>query len=111
MRAWLVVLAACATAPPAMTAPPWERRACDGLISPEVDAMLTKLAAPTRDHCEQHEVGAATELFVRTMTTVAHDDAGDPLPACQWEVFRVAPPPVVHLRSAFDCQLRIPGRS
>lgn len=100
---WLV-LAACATAPPATTAPPWQRHACDGLIPPEVDAMLTELAAPTRDHCEQHRVGGATELFVRTMTTVAHDDAGDPRPACRWEVFRVAPRPVVHLRTASDCQ-------
>lgn len=103
----MLLVAACATAAPATTAPPWQRHACDGMIPPAVDAMLVELAAPTRDHCEQHARGGTTELYVRTMNTVAHDDAGTPIPTCQWEVFRLAPLPAAHLRTTGDCQLRL----
>lgn len=92
-----------------VSAEPTETRPCIGpaAIPPEVDDLLTRLASPMRDHCEVHALGAARALFVRTMNTVAHDDRGDPLPACAWEVFAVAPRPVRHLGSLAACRFRV----
>lgn len=90
----------------------FETRPCEGAtaIPPAVDELLTQLASPVRDHCEHHRLGGAPVLFVRTMNSVAHDDRGDPLPACRWEVFRVAPGPVRHLGTLSTCRFRVAGR-
>ena len=63
-----------------------------------------------RVHCERHQLGGgAPALFVRTMNTVAHDEQGDPIPTCHWEVFRLAPEPVRHLGSLSVCRFRVDG--
>jgi hypothetical protein len=41
------------------------------------------------------------------MNTVAHDDAGDPIPTCLWEVFAVPPQSVAHLATLSMCQFAI----
>lgn len=90
----------------------FETRPCEAAtaISPAVDALLDQLASPVRDHCELHRLGGAPVLFVRTMNSVAHDDRGDPLPACRWEAFRTAPGPARHLGTLATCRFRVAGR-
>lgn len=101
--------AAPAVPPDAVSASPSEVRPCAGAtaIPPEVDQQLTRLASPMRDHCELHALGRARALFVRTMDTVAHDDRGDPIATCQWEVFSIAPGDVRHLGSLSACRFRV----
>jgi hypothetical protein len=50
---------------------------------------------------------AAPALFVRTLNTVAHDEAGAPIPTCQWEVFQTEPAPARHLGSLSVCRFRV----
>lgn len=89
----------------------FQTRPCAGetAIPPEADRILGELGSPTREHCELHALrpGGARLLFVRTMNTVAHDDAGEPIPTCLWEVFAVPPQPVEHLGTLPMCQLAI----
>lgn len=94
-----------------LSASPGDTHPCEGetAIPAAVDEMLTRLASPVRDHCEEHRVAGAPALFVRTMNTVAHDDRGDPIPTCHWEVFRTAPEPVRHLGSVSACRFRVDG--
>jgi hypothetical protein len=109
----LLVAAGCRTAaPPELSSPPEVTAACAGAtaIPLAVDAILNRLSAPTRDHCERHLLGGRAALFVRTMNTVAHDEAGGRVPACRWEVFRVPPEPVAHVGSLLSCRLRVDGR-
>jgi hypothetical protein len=75
-----------------------------------VDELLSQLESPVRDHCERHQFGGGVPaLFVRTMNTVAHNEQGDPISTCHWEVFRMAPEPVRHLGSLSVCRFRIDG--
>lgn len=89
----------------------FETRPCQGetAIPPDVDRILSELESPTREHCELHALppGGPQLLFVRTMNTVAHDDAGDPIPTCSWEVFAVPPRSVAHLATLSMCQFAI----
>jgi hypothetical protein len=104
--------AADAGAPQERSATRFEARPCTGetAIPPEVDRILTELESDTRrEHCELHVLGPdqARRLFVRTMNTVAHDDEGDPLPACIWEVFAIPPQAVRHLGTLSVCEFAI----
>ncbi|HEY4241123.1 MAG TPA: hypothetical protein VGM88_14975 [Kofleriaceae bacterium] len=101
MKLALVLACACSAAP-VHSAHPWEASRCDG-FSPAVDAELTRLESPVRDHCERH----GGVLYVRTMNTTAHDDAGAPLPACRWEVFAGSG---VHVATLESCELTFAGR-
>jgi hypothetical protein len=79
------------------------------MCATEADRILTERESDTREHCELHALGAdgARRLFVRTMNTVAHDDEGNRLPACIWEVFAVPPRPVRHLGTLNVCEFAI----
>lgn len=78
-------------------------------IPAEADRILTERESDTREHCELHAFGSdgTRHLFIRTMNTVAHDDEGDRLPACIWEVFAVPPQPVRHLGTLYACEFAI----
>jgi hypothetical protein len=100
---WLAIaLAACGTARE-RSAEPWEPSKCDD-IPPAIDAQLSQLDAPVRDHCERH----GGRLYVRTMNTVAHDDNGSALPACRWEAFDLGSSK--HLATFDTCELVFEGR-
>lgn len=89
----------------------FQTQPCQGetAIPPDADRILSELESPTREHCERHALtpGGAQSLFVRTMNTVAHDDAGDPIPTCLWEVFAIPPQSVAHLGTLSMCQFAI----
>ena len=97
-----IVVAACGGAQE-HSAEPWEPSRCDA-IPPAIDAQLSQLEAPVRDHCERHD----GRLFVRTMNTVAHDDNGSAMPACRWEAFDL--PSGKHLATFEACELVFAGR-
>jgi len=89
----------------------FQARPCEGETAIPADAarILDELESPTREHCELHALspGGPRLLFVRTMNTVAHDDAGEPIPTCLWEVFAIPPRPVEHLGTLTSCQFAI----
>jgi hypothetical protein len=89
----------------------FQTQPCEGdtAIPADADRILTELESPTREHCELHALtpGGPRLLFIRTMNTVAHDDAGDPIPTCLWEVFAVPPQPVAHFGTLSLCQFAI----
>jgi hypothetical protein len=89
----------------------FQARPCAGetAIPPDAERILEKLESPTREHCELHALapGGPPILFVRTMNTVAHDDAGNRIPTCSWEVFAVPPQPVTHLGSLSMCEFAV----
>jgi hypothetical protein len=98
--------------------PAWERsvtrfqlRPCEGetAIPDDAERVLTERGSATREHCELHALGpdGARRLFVRTMNTIAHDDEGNRLPACIWEVFAVAPQPVSYLGALYVCEFAV----
>lgn len=100
----MIAVAACGGAAAEQhSAEPWEPSRCDG-IPPAIDAQLSQLDAPVRDHCERH----GGRLFVRTMNTVAHDDNGSAMPACRWEAFDLASSK--HLATFDTCELVFDGR-
>jgi len=68
-----------------------------------------ELGSPTREHCELHPLtlGGPQALFVRTMSTVAHGEAGERIPTCLWEVFAVPPASVAHLGTLSSCRFAI----
>lgn len=89
----------------------FQTQPCQGetAIPPDADRILSELESPTREHCELHAMTAAGPqlLFVRTMNTVAHDDAGDPIPTCLWEAFAIPPQSIAHLGTLSMCQFAI----
>jgi len=97
-------------AEPELSASPDETRPCEGAtaIPPEAEKILEHLESPETSHCELHSPspGAPPLLFVRTMNTVAHDDEGNRLPACTWEVFRTSGGAVTHVATLSACSLR-----
>lgn len=89
----------------------FQARPCEGetALPADAEAILAKLESPTREHCELHVLtpGGSPVLFVRTMNTVAHDDAGNRIPTCSWEVLALPPQPVEHLGSLSMCELAV----
>jgi hypothetical protein len=41
------------------------------------------------------------------MNTFAHDDEGNRLPTCIWEVFTIPPQPVEHVGSLYVCEFAV----
>jgi hypothetical protein len=106
-----IFLTACARSAPHVetTADRFNRGACSGAtaLSLEVQSELIRLSSPDLDSCERHRLAdEPAPLFVRTKNTLAHDDAGNPSPACTWEIFRTDGI-VTHLGTLSACELRI----